>query len=164
MTSLFRSSVFHEPVLRSKSSLYVYLSSFLPNFYMLAVFLHASAFLFSFCFLHKLWEYWIIKIAQGARSWNKRLNPQPILVFDNVFSTQCFDLLLFSFFFFVILAVLRTCVFLVFLSLVFLKNLQHYKKHFTASFLFHFSFSPSKVCNAFQVLQSTVTFPHAQIR
>lgn len=108
---------------------------------MLVVFLHASTFLFSFWFLLKVQEYWITKMTQGAKSRYKSSSPQSISVFHNVFFTQCFDL----FFFFVKLVILRTWVFLVFLSLVFLKNLQHYKKHFTASFQFHSSFSLSSL-------------------
>lgn len=103
------------------NSLYMYLclcrwTRFLPT-YMLIVFLHASAFLFSFYFLHKLWEYWIMKITQEVKSSNKILSPQSILVFDNVFFTQCFDLLGLFVFLFVKLATLRTWAFLVFLSL-----------------------------------------------
>lgn len=40
-----------------------------------------------------------MKITQEVKSSNKILSPQSILVFDNVFFTQCFDLLgLFVFF------------------------------------------------------------------
>lgn len=83
-----------------------------------------------------------------SRKWHKEQSPgtkAQVLSPSQSFIMFSLHSALTSFFFFGLIFILRTWVFLVFLSLVFLKNLQHYKKHFTASFQFHSSFSLSSL-------------------